>query len=101
MKIIRLMLFSCVIAFALISSAFALEKSIRDRPAGGPMLMPMRVWVLPEGAGTIRSGYYEYFTVEMNESDLTKEIEAPKYTPAFPAGPEAPKIKSKGYEEFK
>lgn len=79
--------------------SWAIEKSVKTPGPMGFELMPMRAWVLPgagnESDGSMHSGYYEYFTVDIRESDLNAEIEAPKYEAVFPAGPDMPVIKSK------
>lgn len=106
MRTVKAIRFSALFLLALLSlstaiPSWAIEKSIKTR-APGPMefeLMPMRAWVLPgaggEGDGSMHSGYYEYFTVDIRESDLSAEIEAPKYEAVFPVGPDMPVVKSK------
>lgn len=92
-KIVLLLVLFGVLTTA--GSALAIEKSVKMKSDFGFEMMPMRAWVLPGGDGTLRSGYYEYFTVDIRDSDLSAEIEAPKYESVFPAGPDIPKIKSK------
>ena len=88
-----------VLTAALLMAAFApgagaLDKSAKPAVPGTGQLMPMRVWILP-GTNGANSGYYEYFTILMNVSDLNVDIEAPKYEAVFPAGPDVPQIRSK------
>jgi len=93
-KFVFSMLAAAFLTTACASGAFALDKSAKPTAPGAGQLMPMRVWILP-GTNGANSGYYEYFTIMMNVSDLNVDIEAPKYEAVFPAGPDVPQIRSK------
>lgn len=93
-KFIFSILAATFLTAAFASGAFALDKSAKPTTPGSGQLMPMRVWILP-GTNGANSGYYEYFTIMMNVSDLNVDIEAPKYEAVFPAGPDVPQIRSK------
>lgn len=93
-KFVFSMLASVLLMGVFTSGALALDKSAKPAAPGAGQLMPMRVWILPGTEGA-NSGYYEYFTIMMNVSDLNVDIEAPKYEATFPAGPDVPQIRSK------
>jgi hypothetical protein len=74
----------CVIVLLTAGYGEAYEAPVSSQVCDVPVMVPFRVWVAPSTAsnGTMRSGFYEYVHLQMEQKDGAA-LQTPGFTPAI------------------